>query len=1145
MILRYWSVMTRLLATFLIAPGLLAQIVTGSISGAVRDSSGLAIPAADISLTQIATSLVRTTTGDAAGTFLFTGLESGEYNLSISKRGFKRYETKSIHLISGERLPAGTITLDVGATSDTITVRAESAVVQTQSAERAAVVTSAQIDGLMIKGRNPTSLVGLLPGVVVTSESQSLDRDTAFTVMGNRRTANNITIDGVPTVDLDNGISQKLQVNMDAVGEVQVLLSNYQAEYGRNSGSNVNVITKSGTREFHGTASYFKRHEQFNATNFFDNLLGQPKPRYRYNTWSYNIGGPVAIGRFNRDRNKLFFFWSQEFWPITQGVTRTVTMPTDLERAGDFSQSRDVNNALITIRDPLTGQPFPGNRIPASRLDPSGVALLKAFDKPNFFDRNISRGNYNYAFNSEINSPKRSDLLKGDWNVNSTNQVYVTFTGFNEVSEGSVGSTGAQANWPQLKFRFAAPNKSVAGRHTRILTPAAVNELQVGWLRNPERHTVGDDELKRNQRDAIGFTAGQFNPSINPLNIIPNATFGGVPNAGSYSINGRFPADNRYDVLSFTDKFTLIHGPHSFKTGAYFEWIRRDVSQGVAFNGSVDFGRNANNPLDTGYAYANAALGVFNSYSEPSARPRLYARSRTLEWFAQDNWKIDSHLTLDYGIRFYWIPPIFDAKNGLAGFGAGLFDPAKTVKLIQPALNAQGQRIGIDPLTRTGYLATLIGAIAPQSGDTANGLVVSGQKGFPRSLMNDRGVQYAPRFGFAYDPSGKGRTAIRGGIGMFYNRLNANVWLPLVAQPPLVQTPVINFGQLSTLLSSTGLLFPSNILGLDREGKVPTVINYSFSVQHNIGWGVVVDAAYAASLGRHLYWNRDVNPIPAGADFNSRNFDPTLPGRVLPPAFLRPLTGDNSITITEPAGSSNYHSLQLTADRRFARGFQLGAAWTWSKSMDFNSSDTEAISSLVPVRIWNYGPSSYDRTHVVKINWLYDVPFTPWRRGPAHWVLNNWEISGIASFVSGAPLGIGLTTVNAVDITGTPSQGARVDVVGNPVLPASERTFYRNFRTEAFALPAVGTFGNAARSVIRGPGFENFDISIFKNFPIHDKVRLQFRSEFYNALNHTQFDALDTTARFDNAGRQVNTRFGQFISARDPRQIQLALRLYY
>ena len=1124
----------------------LAQIITGSISGTVQDANSLPVPGADISLIETRTGLVRTTTTDVTGAFLFTGLEPGEYSLIVTKPGFRRIESHSLHLVSGQRLAAGTFTLEVAAVSESVTVRAETVPVQTQSAERASVVISSQIEGLLIKGRNPTSLVGLLPGVVVVQETSSLDRETNFNVCGNRRTANNVTIDGVPTVDLDNGFSQKLQVHMDAVSEVHVLLANYQAEYGRNAGSNVNIITKSGSREFHGMGSYFKRHEQFNASNFFDNLRGQPKPRYRYNTWTYNVGGPVAFGRFNRDRDKLFFFWSQEFWPITSGVAGTVTVPTALERTGDFSQSRDVNDALIIIRDPTSRQPFPGNRIPASRLDPSGVALLKVFDLPNFFDRTISRGNYNYVFNAEVNAPKRSELAKLDWNINPRNQLYVTYTGFKEVSEGSVGSTGAQANWPQMRFKFQAPNRSVAGRYTRTFSPSVVSEFQFGWLRNPERHTIGEDQLRRNQRDVVGFVAGQFHPELNPLKLIPNATFGGVPNAASLAINGRFPADNRYDVLSFTEKLTVVRGSHTFKTGGYFEWARRDVNQGVAFNGAIDFGRSVNNPLDTNYAYANAALGVFNTYSEPSARPRLHGRCRTLEMFVQDNWRVRSRLTLDYGLRLYWVPPIFDAKDAIAGFAAGLYDPSKAVQLIRPALDAQNQRVGLDPITGAIYPATLIGAIAPNSGDAANGLVAGGQRGFPRALVNDRGIQLGPRFGFAYDPFGKGRTAIRGGLGMFYNRLNLNVWIPLVAQPPLVWTPIIYYGRLSTLVSSSGLLFPSDIRGLDREGKVPTITDYSFSVQQNVGWGVVVDAGYVASLGRHLFWNRDLNPVPAGANFNPRSFDPTLPsGRPLPPAFLRPLIGHNTILVTEPASSSNYHSLQVSANRRFTRDFELSAAWTWSKSLDFNSTDTEQVSSLVPVRVWNYGLSSFDRTHVLKISWLYKLPTVGGKYRLFRPVLHGWEVSGIASFISGAPLGINLTTVSPVDITGTPSQGARVNVIGNPVLPKGERTFSRYFRTEVFAMPAIGTFGNAARSVLRGPGVNNFDIAIFKTFAVHETLRFQFRAEMYNAFNHTQFSAVDNTARFDAAGRQVNTRMGQFTAARDPRQIQLALRFYF
>jgi hypothetical protein len=411
--------------------------------------------------------------------------------------------------------------------------------------------------------------------------------------------------------------------------------------------------------------------------------------------------------------------------------------------------------------------------------------------------------------------------------------------------------------------------------------------------------------------------------------------------------------------------------------------------------------------------------------------------------------------------------------------------------------------------------------------------------------MKDRGIQFGPRFGFAYDPFGDGKTAIRGGGGVFYNRLNQASWLPFVAQQPLVQTPVINYGNLANLTEASGLLFASNALGFDPEGKVPTVYNYSFSVQRDIGYGTVVDVAYVAALGRHLYWQRDINPIPFGANFDPANADPTVANRPLPPQFLRPRVGVNSIVVTEPASSSSYHSMQLTANRRFTKTLQFGLAWTWSKAMGFNNGDREQISPLIDPRVWNYGPASFDRTHVVKINYLWELPQRKWGNAVLGQILNGWQVSGITSFVSGAPQGVTVATVSAFDFTGTPSQGARPMVIADPVLPKSERTFDRAFNTEAFARPVQGSFGNAANSVFRGPGINNWDISLLKNFRVSETTRLQFRAEMYNAFNHTQFNAVDTTARFDNAGNQVNGQFGQYIGAADPRQIQLALRFYF
>jgi hypothetical protein len=322
-------------------------------------------------------------------------------------------------------------------------------------------------------------------------------------------------------------------------------------------------------------------------------------------------------------------------------------------------------------------------------------------------------------------------------------------------------------------------------------------------------------------------------------------------------------------------------------------------------------------------------------------------------------------------------------------------------------------------------------------------------------------------------------------------------------------------------------------------------MNFSLSLQRRIGYGTVIDIGYSGSLARHMMWQRNLNSIPFGANFDPANADRTANNVPLPQAFLRPMVGYNNINVREFASNSNYHSLQVSANRRFASGVQFGASWTWSKTLDYNDNDTENVSVLVPVRVWNYGLASFDRTHVLKLNWLWDVPRTS-LRGPAGYVVNHWQVSGIASFVSGQPLGVGFSTTSPVDITGSPTDGARIVVTGNPVLPRSGRTFSKNFRTEVFRLPARGTIGNAAKNILRGPGINNWDIAVFKNFPLRgDRMRLQFRSEFYNAFNHTQFSGLDTAARFDPQGNQVNQRLGEFTAARNPRQIQFSLRFYF
>ncbi|MBI3683167.1 MAG: carboxypeptidase regulatory-like domain-containing protein [Acidobacteria bacterium] len=1141
--------MKLVLWLFALVGPMVAQTITGSIVGSVVDPSNLPVSGATITLTQAATGAERQGQSDDRGNFVFSGLQPGEYSLSVTMPGFKRLAKRSIMLSAQETFPAGTLALEVGAVAESVTVTAQGATVQTASSERAGTILGTQVESLMIKGRNAMSLLQLLPGVVdLQAREERIDRNFDIFVQGNRRENNSVTVDGLVVNGIGNNFNTIVMLGQDAIAEMRVLLTNYPAEYGRSSGATVNLVSKSGGKQFHGLGSYFKRHEQFNAPNFFNNRLGQPKPRYRYNTWNYNVGGPVFIpDKFNRNRDKLFFFWSQEFWPLqVPTAISQITVPAPLERAGDFSQTLDLNARLIVITDPAARAPFPGNRIPANRLDPSGQSLLKVFPEPNFVDRSISAGRYNYVYQSENRIPNRAENLRLDYNINANNSLSGTIASFVDQQEGAVGIlTSGSTNWPQMSKKYRLHGQAYVGRYTRVLSPSLINELSVGFTRRPEGNSAPEEEIRRNQRKTIGYIAGQLNPPANPLDLIPNATFGGVTNPANLFMEGRFPFYQKLFTTSLTNNLTKTWGAHTFKLGIAIERHFQGSLNDGQYTGTISFGRDVNNPLDTNYAYSNAAMGVYSTYTEQSARVYLHFRQASEEWFAQDTWKVNRRLTLDYGVRFHHLEPIYMSDDKLSVFSPGLFDRSRQVRLITPA-RVGGVRTGVDPVTGQVFLPAQIGALVPGIGDPSNGVSVAAQGGNPRGLINGYGILFGPRFGFAWDVFGSGKTAVRGGIGMFYNRPNMSTnYLRFAGQTPFVSNPILYYGRLAALSSSAGVVFPQNINGLDRDSKVPNTINYSFSIQQNVGFGTVLDVAYVGSLGRNLMWVRNINAIPLEANFNPANADPTNPATPLPGSFLRPAVGYNDINMSEAASSSSYHSMQVTARRRFTGGLQFGLAWTWSKALDYNDFDNNGVSTLVNPRVWNYGLASFDRTHVFKLDWVWNVPQSPWKALPARLLLNDWQLSGITSFVSGQPLGIGYSTTVAVDITGSPSQGARIVVLENPVLPKSDRTFSRNFRTDVFRLPARGTIGNAATTLIRGPGINNWDIAIFKDFPVREAMRFQFRWELYNAFNHTQFSALDTAARFDPQGAQVNARFGEFTAARSPRVMQGALRFYF
>jgi hypothetical protein len=1142
------------LAVLLLAVAALSFTVKAqdaTIVGTITDPSGAAVPNVKVSATSIETGLVSTAVTGDSGAYVMPELRIGHYDVKAEASGFKVAEQKGLVLQVGDRTRID-FQMQLGGAQETVTVEANEVRVQTDSGEQSNVITGQQMSQIAVNGRSIYQLAALAPGAssqVNNFVNTPVGGDASVEFNGLRQNHNIYLLDGGEDDDRGGAGGMSIAPSSDAIAEFRQLTSNYSADYGLSSGGTMTMVLKSGSSTLHASAWEFNRNDAFDARNPFTPAT-QPTAKLRLNVFGFNVGGPVTLGKFyNRDRKKTFFFYNMEWRRLILGsVNNSQTVPDPATYGGNFSSLATPINVPTTAQvapsvlfancpggtapaGVVQGSPFPGNVIPSCMINGNATALLNA----GIFPAPTSANN---QFTGSANAPTnlKEEVVRIDHNFSSKFSVFGHFIA-EQVSQGFAISQWSGANIPTVGDTFGNPSYSAVVHTTYAINPNLLNEVAFNYNGNRINIVPFAGAGLGSLAIPSGYDATntRFFSGPNNLDRIPNIDLKG--STGTQFEISSWPWHNKADDYQIRDDLSWTKGAHQLKFG--FSWALYKKVQDLF--GQTQGGFNFDGTF-TGNDFADFLLGDAKQYQELAVQDKGLWNNVSWAAYVQDNWRVNRKLTVNLGLRWDGVPHTYEANNRMGNFYPSLYNAADAATFNTAgticASAADPGCTAISPGLGTSPNAILAGVPL-----YLNGIGIPGQNGVPKGLVNNHWANFGPRLGFAYDLSGSGKTVVRGGFGIMYERIQGNDMYNAGPNIPFsfqlnTPVPVELTNPHLALTSGAAAALPINPAGITglaiNEYKQPASYQWSIGVQRQLGARSVLGVAYVGNTNRYQNDYRE-NNLPAESDLaaliGGANFN-TAPGL--------PYPGFNSIRLSTNEANSHYNGLQVDLSSQVGHDLTLRAFYTLSRTIDPTTGGNGGgdLSNLSnPYAGWKYdvGPGGYDRTHNASFNFVYDLPvFRHTENRFVKTTLGGWEVSGIVTITSGLPVNPQISGGQGGN--GIPNATNRPDLVGKLSYPHSVAEW---FNTSAFALPTLGAWGDAGHNSIRGPGRDNWNISLFKSFVLSESrgSRFELRVETFNTWNHTQLNQVSNQLGSSN--------FGQVTSAFDPRIFQLGGKIYF